>query len=187
MVDSLLPDNATEAELAIEQSTARIVSAGAPLRPLWNPETCPAELLPWLAWALGVDEWEASWTDERKREVIAASVDVHRHKGTVAAVRRAIAAAGLGDAQLVEKYGRKRYDGSILHDGAFDHDEPDHWAEYRIFLSRPMSIAQAGQVRRIVASVAPLRCHLKELNFTQSLHLYDGAMMHDSTYTHGVV
>jgi phage tail P2-like protein len=184
---SILPPNSTSLERAFEAALQEMCDLQVPVRDLWNPETCPDTHLPWLAWALSVDVWESGWPEEIKREVIAASIGVHRRKGTVGAVRRAIAAAGLGGAVLVEDYGRKRYDGAILHDGTFNHDEPDHWAEYRIFLSRPMSIEQATQVRRIVAAVAPLRCHLKELNFVQSQHLYDGAIAHDGTFSHGVV
>ena len=55
-VPSLLPHNASPQERAIEAATARLADVPVPLRDLWNPETCPAELLPWLAWAFGVDE-----------------------------------------------------------------------------------------------------------------------------------
>ena len=182
---SILPPNSTSLERALEAALQAMCDLQVPVRDLWNPEICPATHLPWLAWALSVDVWDSGWPEAIKRAVIAASIDVHRRKGTVAAVRRAIAAAGLGDAQLVEKYGRKRYNGSILHDGAFDHDEPDHWAEYRIFLSRPLSVAEADELRRAATAVAPLRCHLKELNFVQSQHLYDGAIAHDGTFSHG--
>ena len=183
---TLLPNNATPQELALEQTTARGADVGAPIRPLWNPATCPAALLPWLAWALSVDEWEPTLTEAQQRAVIAASVGVHRRKGTVGAVRDAIAAAGLGDATLTERFGRRFYDGSRDHDGAVDHDEPDHWAEYRLELARPITIAQAAQVRRIVAAIAPLRSHLKQLDFTEAANLHDGAIRYDGTYSHGV-
>jgi phage tail P2-like protein len=53
-------------------------------------------LLPWLAWALSVDSWNADWPEAIKRVVIAESVVVHRHKGTIGALRRAIGALGHG-------------------------------------------------------------------------------------------
>ena len=183
---SLLPaGNSGPAELAIEQTSARIEAFPDRIRPLWNSETIPAGILPWLAWALSVDEWAALWTEEQKRDVVAASIDVHRRKGTVGSIRRALIAAGLGDAELIERFGRKFYDGSIAHDGSSPHDEPDHWAEYRVVLMRPLSIAQAQQARRIIEATAPLRCHLKVMDFTAVSILENGEILHDGTYSHG--
>lgn len=184
---SLLPSaNAGPAELAIEQTGARIEGFPDHIRPLWNADTCPAYLLPWLAWTLSVDHWSSSWSEETKRAVIRASVEVHRHKGTVGAIKRAMAAAGLGEAILLEKFGRKFYDGSINHDGGSDHSVPDHWAEYRVILTRPLTIAQAMQARKIIEGAAPLRCHLKALDFTAVPLLEDGEIRHDGTYSYGV-
>lgn len=181
----LPPGNAGAAELAIEQATGGITLLPDPIRPLWNADTCPAALLPWLAWTLSVDEWNPLWTEAQKREVIRSSVEVHRRKGTVAAIRAALIAAGLGDAILIEKFGRKFYDGSLDHDGQSDHSAPDHWAEYRVTLTRPMTIAQGQQARRIIEATAPLRCHLKTLDFTAVAVLEDGSISHDGTFSYG--
>lgn len=90
---TLLPPNASPLEKAIE---AAVQSPGLPvqLRQLWNPATCPANLLPWLAWALSVDSWDASWPIAVRRAVIKNAIEVQRHKGTVGAVRTAIASFG---------------------------------------------------------------------------------------------
>ncbi|TMP83758.1 phage tail protein I [Pseudoalteromonas phenolica] len=61
----------------------------------WDPLRCPVTLLPWLAWSLSVDDWDESWTEETKRAMIANSVKVHKHKGTVGAVKKALSALGL--------------------------------------------------------------------------------------------
>lgn len=66
----------------------------APIAALLNPATCPAHLLGWLAWAMSVDTWDSSWSDAVKREVIQASVPVHRIKGTRAAVMTSLKALG---------------------------------------------------------------------------------------------
>lgn len=184
---SLLPPNATPAERVLESVAARSVNLPVLVDQLWNPATCPAALLPWLAWGLSVDEWDDSWTEATKRAVIAASVDLHRRKGTVASIRRALQAAGLGDATLIERAGRKFYDGSLTHNGAADHSEPDHWAEYRVILTRPLSIAQGQMARRIIEASAPVRCHLKTLDFTDVPNLYNGAIRHDGSFTYGAV
>jgi phage tail P2-like protein len=184
-MNSLLPPNATPQETAIEAATARIAEVPVPNAALWNPATCPAALLPWLAWALSVDEWDGTWPEERQRAVIAASVAVHRRKGTRGAVVAALAAAGHGTATLIERFGYDFYNGVHLHNGAIDHAPADHWAEYRVTLTRPITNAQADRVRSILASVAPLRSRLKLLDYTAVANLYDGSIRHDGTYNHG--
>jgi P2-related tail formation protein len=42
-----------------------------------------------------VDAWDSSWTDQQKRNSILASVDIHRHKGTLAAVQSVFKLLGL--------------------------------------------------------------------------------------------
>ncbi|KAF0182672.1 MAG: phage tail protein P2 protein I family [Hyphomonadaceae bacterium] len=61
---------------------------------LWNPNTCPPALLPWLAWSLSVDDWDPNWSVAVRRAQIKSSVSIHRKKGTSAAVRAAVAAFG---------------------------------------------------------------------------------------------
>jgi phage tail P2-like protein len=184
-MNSLLPPNATPQETAIEAATARIGEVPVPNATLWTPATCPAALLPWLAWALSVDEWDGTWPEERQRAVIAASVAVHRRKGTRGAVVAALAAAGYGTATLIERFGRDLYNGARLHNGSIDHAAPDHWAEYRVTLTRPITNAQADRVRSILASVAPLRSKLKLLSYVAVANLYDAGIRHDGTFNHG--
>lgn len=93
-MSTLLPPNATAAERAIEAAIARIGDVPVPIRALWNPSSCPVELLPYLAWAFSVDVWDASWPEYRQRAAIAASFDLHKHKGTRQAVENAVAAIG---------------------------------------------------------------------------------------------
>lgn len=64
------------------------------LRSTWNPATCPAELLPYLAIAFSVDRWSTDWDEAAQRAVIAASWDVHCKKGTVGSIRRMLESFG---------------------------------------------------------------------------------------------
>ena len=88
---SLLPPNATPLERAIEQTTARIAGVETPVARLWDPATCPADVLPWLAWGLSVDSWDPAWSDATKRAAIAESIDLHRRKGTRKSVEAILA------------------------------------------------------------------------------------------------
>ena len=97
----LLPPSATHAEVAVSRAMSRLADVEPQCRQMWDPATCPPSHLPWLAWAFSVDEWDSGWTATQKRAVINASYTVHRHKGTVGAVRRALAALGY-DTELSE-------------------------------------------------------------------------------------
>jgi len=101
MSDDLLPPNATTLERALSGSTSRISAVPIPVRDSWNPDTCPPNMLAWLAWAFSVDQWDSTWSNAQKRAYIKASVDVHRRKGTIGAVTQALAALGV-DIQVQE-------------------------------------------------------------------------------------
>ena len=94
MSDRLLPTGSTTLEVAAAEACAVIEQTPVPLRQLWNPQTCPVELLPYLAWAWSVDRWDAKWPEATKRKVVAASAYVHRHKGTIGAIRRVVEPLG---------------------------------------------------------------------------------------------
>ncbi|MGZ4953579.1 MAG: phage tail protein I [Methylobacter sp.] len=89
----LLPPNATAQEIALSGAIARISDVPVPNRDLYNPSLCPVALLPWLAWAFSLDDWDPSWSEAQKREAITGSIYVHRHKGTVGAVHEVLRAS----------------------------------------------------------------------------------------------
>lgn len=94
MSNSLLPSGSTPLERAAIEAMADAMALGVPLRDLWSPERCPLVLLPYLAWALSVDRWDQNWPEKTKRSVIKASFFVHKRKGTIKAVRRAVEPLG---------------------------------------------------------------------------------------------
>lgn len=91
----LLPPNATTLERNVAQVNARLSDLPIPLGDLIQPEVCPPAWLPWLADYMSVDAWESTWLESQKRAAIAASIKVHRLKGTISAVRAALGAMGL--------------------------------------------------------------------------------------------
>lgn len=101
MTPTLLPPNATPLLRNIATSGARIGTIPVPLADLYDPARCPAPLLPWLAWSWSADEWNRHWTEAQKRATIAASPQIHRQKGTVFAMKSALAALDL-HATLIE-------------------------------------------------------------------------------------
>ncbi|KII36325.1 phage tail protein I [Pseudomonas fluorescens] len=94
MSKSLLPSGSTPLERAATEAMAEAVALKVPLRDLWSPDRCPLSLLPYLAWALSVDRWDQNWSEKTKRAVIKASFFVHKRKGTINAIRRAVEPLG---------------------------------------------------------------------------------------------
>lgn len=94
MTNSLLPPGASDLERAAAQALATALDLQVPLRDLWRPERCPLELLPFLAWAFSVDRWDPDWRESTKRGVVRAAFFIHRHKGTIAALRRVVEPLG---------------------------------------------------------------------------------------------
>ena len=93
-MSDLLPINATPQERALSLTAARAGAVPVPVGELWDPFTCPVGVLPWLAWSLAVDPWDSTWTEAQKRTAISESIAVHRVKGTIGALKRALQAIG---------------------------------------------------------------------------------------------
>lgn len=92
---SLLPPNASDLERALELLVgARVDDIRTPLRDLWRAETCPEALLPWLAWALSVDQWSPDWPLHIRRARVAAAIAIQRIKGTAKSVRDVVESFG---------------------------------------------------------------------------------------------
>jgi phage tail P2-like protein len=91
-MSNLLPPNATP----LTRALAEVISRQLPvlIKQVKNPDTCPAFLLPWLAWEFGVEGWDSSWNEQQKRDVIKSASAIHKRRGTVGALKRALAAFG---------------------------------------------------------------------------------------------
>lgn len=95
MTKSLLPPNAGTLDRAAEAAMAKAISAiPVPHRDLWSPDRCPIDLLPWLAWAVGVEGWRSYWPEALKRERVRRAIEISRTKGSVASVRRVVESFG---------------------------------------------------------------------------------------------
>ncbi len=87
---SLLPSNRTPLEQALAQVSMEKPALPDVLRRMISPDTCPFELLPWLAIQRSVDRWNPDWSETIKRKVIRDSFEVHKRKGTLGALRRVV-------------------------------------------------------------------------------------------------
>jgi phage tail P2-like protein len=195
VTDSLLPLNSTEYERALEGAAARISDVPVLVRESWDPDLCPAALLPWLADAFSVDSWDPTWTEAQKRQTIKDSVFVHRHKGTIGAVKRALAALGF-DIRVQEWFNQLPLGASytfrlLLTADQVGFDQPavlhvtdvvNATKNLRSHLTEivPQVITTAGPV---MAGVTGMGMDMTAIGFEYSLK-YDGTAKYDGTYRH---
>jgi hypothetical protein len=101
MPTALLPSNATPFEAAAEATGAARATELDPgiVKTTIEPYTIPVQLLPWLAWALGVELWSPDWPTSVKRWVVATEIHRKRLKGTLAGIT---AYLGLVDTTVVD-------------------------------------------------------------------------------------
>ncbi|WGA02990.1 phage tail protein I [Enterobacter ludwigii] len=94
MTERLLPTGSTDLELRAEQASAEVSAVNVPISTLWDADTCPPQLLPYLAWAFSVERWDDTWDEATKRSIIKGSYMLHRRKGTISALRQAVEPLG---------------------------------------------------------------------------------------------
>jgi phage tail P2-like protein len=91
----ILPRNRTPLEASIESvGAARFPLPADLVASVWNPATCPADLLPYLAWGLSVDLWDNGWNETAKREVCRKALMLHRLKTTPAGIKAHVEITG---------------------------------------------------------------------------------------------
>ena len=172
----LLPPNASALERAIAATGAGIDTLPVAVRDTWNPTTCPAGLLPWLAWALAVDEWDEAWSEAVKRAVIADAIELHRHRGTVWSLKKALEPLGMA-VDVIDQAGQRasyaelhalRLDGAWRLDSAMkispvelyaNLPQIQHWAQFivRANLADAIRAENFTMLRHLVQKWKPAR------------------------------
>jgi len=172
-MSELLPPNSTELERALAATLADGIPMDAPVRTLWDPWQCPLSFLPWLAWAVGVEEWDAHWPEQVQRAVVAATPEIRRHRGTVWAVREALRSAGYADATLSEGLPVLRHDGSGLHNGVDSYSAGSRWAQFSVTAdigeTQGVSGAERERLLRLIRRAKPVRSVLREVAYRASV------------------
>lgn len=164
-MSDLLPSSATAQERALAETVARVSDVPTRARDLWNPDTCPIELLPWLAWAFSLDEWDATWTEDQQRTAVKTSYSVHRYKGTIGSVKDALQALGLG--VRVQEW--------------FNQIPAGDPYTYKLLLEvnqYGVSLAQLQKIHDVVENAKNLRSHMTTLDITVASNstVYIGAV-----------
>lgn len=183
---SLLPRNTTPLERAVEK-LFESPNPNETIPQLWDGDTCPTQFLPWLAWALSVDDWESDWSEEKKRAAINESINIHEHKGTPSAIMHALAIRGHSDAILIERSDCIKHNGAATRNGYYRRGGPAAWATFRIILQRPITIDQSQAILRMIASVKRNCCHLVNMDFTAAALRHNGIAKRNGAYTRGLI
>lgn len=151
---TLLPPNATSLERALDGTAGQLADVPLPIRDLWNPATCPRELLPFLAFGVSIDFWDTNWTEAEKRTAIAGAIEVQRRKGTPASLREVL----------------DRFDPMI---GLVEwFEDKENLDPHTFRLELPLAADSAVQydqalveaLLRDIAAVKPLRAHMKAVH-----------------------
>lgn len=86
---TLLPPNSTKLEKKMAE-VGNDAFALPSIRIIKDIDHVPSQFLPFIAWQKSVDYWDENWQEELKRKVIKESRDLHRLKGTPAAIKKAL-------------------------------------------------------------------------------------------------
>ena len=135
---ALLPPNSTPLERAVVDALA-VGTDPSIIRRYHNPDACPTELLPLLAWERHVDGADAAATPDQLRELIKRSFELHRLRGTPWAVLTALAAIGYPRARLTEWW---------------EQTPQGHPGTFRVTLPWQPALAAASEWARIKSAVA---------------------------------
>ena len=144
---TLLPPNATPLERVLAKACV-MPHTPEEIRKLWNPMTCPERLLPWLAWAWSVDDWDPAWNETQQRAMVSGSIRLHKKKGTSWAVREALLRSGLESVRVREKPA-----------GA-------HWAEFDVDIAvvdRPLTQEAMDRATDLISEYKAQRSVLRTL------------------------
>ncbi|WP_176039676.1 phage tail protein I [Burkholderia stabilis] len=158
MAGDLLPPNASPLLRAIAAANARLGEVPVPIRDLMNPDTIRLDLLPWLAWHLGVVTWKDDWPERIKRARVKAAISIARKNGTAAAVR-----------EVVESFG-----GNIVIREWFDQDLPGKPYTFNMVMTvaaqdgNPPTAAYIADILAEVNRAKPVRAHY---TFTQGFSM----------------
>lgn len=167
----LTPPSTTPLERALEAATDKLRAPD--VHTLWDAYSCPERLLPWLAWAVGVEVWDDEWPISARRSTIAAAMKIARHRGSVWAVKEALIAAGYAGAEIEEGLPLLRHNGAQLRDGFETYGAGNRWAMFRLIADlsegKGVSGKELAQLMELVNNAKPARSQLTEIEYRASV------------------
>lgn len=167
----LTPPGTTPLERAFETATDKLRAPD--VHTLWDAYSCPERLLPWLAWAVGVEVWDDAWPVAVRRSAIAAAMKIARHRGSVWAVKEALIAAGYAGAEIEEGLPLLRHDGTKLRDGLETYGSGNRWAMFKLIAelgeTKGVGGAELRQLIALIDNAKPARSQLTEIEYRSNI------------------
>lgn len=89
-MSKLLPPNSTRLEKSLAKQADRITAIPVGIAALHHVDSCPVPYLPWLAWSLRVEFWDATGSEAEKRQAIRDGRHFNLSRGTADALNYAL-------------------------------------------------------------------------------------------------
>jgi hypothetical protein len=185
---SLLPgaphasaERAPKGSYAIDISASRAFNLDPQiLIDVTDPDLCPVEVLPFLAWAYSVDEWPEGASEAEKRAIIKASTTIHRYKGTLKSIKDMLAAAGYGSATVQAGADGLRRDGAVVRNRTVLYGGGMGWAEWSIVVSNSDALPSPELISLLIQT-APARCRLVSVGYQKLFFRHNGVFTRDGS------
>nr|DAW49121.1 MAG TPA: tail protein [Caudoviricetes sp.] len=142
------------------------------------------EFIPLLAEKWSVTGYDGSFlaeSDQSKRGLIKAAIELHRYKGTPWSIREVLRRLGFGEIEIDEGLKARTYEHKFVQTIPLS----DKWAYYAIRLNQPITNDQAQQLRKILRNFAPARCTLAVLDYKSVPLRYNNKARYNGSYNHG--
>ena len=159
VTDSVLPSPLQNQRFLVLESLLKRLDSLPPFALIMLIDITPKSALTAFAdhFSLIGDGWEFAKGETEQRELIKGAIQIHRHKGTPWAIKRTLALLGFGDCELEERFGYYEHDRTIYHNGTNRYGYAGHWTHYRLLMQKPISKAEAINIKALLLDVAPLR------------------------------
>lgn len=130
-----------------------------------------------LAWqfdVLGFKGWALTVTEQDRRKLLHNAIELHKHKGTAFAIRRAISQAVTGIAYNDITVQERVNLGGIFHDGTYNRNGSryrgqTHWTNFRVLIDvtgyGPVTVDAAFLILQLILEYKNERSHLLNLSF----------------------
>lgn len=152
-----------------------------------SPDRCPKLLLGWLAWERHVEGYDESWPEDRKRDAIRNAPNVSMRKGSIASMRNAIRAAGLGEIEFITRGKRYKHNAKIKHNGKqrYGNITDMKWAEYSVAFKTLLTSTQLNLARKILEATTSARNQLISVQYDAPAK-HNRTIKHNGRYRYGV-
>ena len=180
-MSSLLPKNATDFERALESATTVNLTTAA--ADYYNIDTCPTELLPYLAYQFALIRWGTQTTQAEQRNQLNAAMQLQLTKGTRQALHTLMQQLGysIDDYSLVDE--RALFNGVHKFNGAIKWQSVPHHS-LLVRFTKPITTEAGRKIASTIKLINRASVHLLPIEHRAK---FNGEIKFDGTHTWGEV